>query len=123
MKKILIIIICLVVFTGCSTKTTAIGNPDSNQKYNKITYQEIDESFVILDVREYNEYDEGHIPGAILMPVNTISEINYDKDTKIVVYCKSGNRSKVAYDQLVKMGYNNVYDLGSISNYTEELKK
>ena len=72
--------------------------------------------YVILDVRTEEEYQEGHIKDAILMPYDTIdSSISLDTSKYIFVYCRSGNRSKIAYDKLISYGYQ-VYDLGAMSN-------
>ena len=71
---------------------------------------------IIIDVRTKEEYDEEHIKDAINIPYDEInSESNIDKDKIIFVYCRSGNRSKQAYDELTKLGYK-VYDLGAISS-------
>ena len=77
---------------------------------------------VILDVREQHEYDSGHIPGAVLLPVGTITEdtasaVIDDLDTAVLVYCRSGNRSKTASQALVDLGYTNVYEFGGINDW------
>ena len=68
---------------------------------------------LILDVREQHEYDSGHIPGAVLLPVGTITKdtaaaVIDDLDTVVLVYCRSGNRSKTAAQSLVDLGYTNI---------------
>ena len=69
----------------------------------------------IMDVRSKQEYDEGHIDGAILIPEyeikERIEEIVKNKEEKILVYCSSGTRSKIAQEELIKKGYKNVYNL------------
>ena len=77
---------------------------------------------LILDVREQHEYDSGHIPGAVLLPVGTIAEdtaaaVTDDLDTVVLVYCRSGNRSKTASQALVDLGYTNVYEFGGINDW------
>ena len=77
---------------------------------------------VILDVREQHEYDSGHIPGAVLLPVGTITEdtaaaVIDDLDTVVLVYCRSGNRSKTASQALADLGYTNVYEFGGINDW------
>ena len=77
------------------------------------------ESVVILDVRERDEYDAGHIPGAVLLPVGTIDEesaasVLADKDTVTLVYCRSGRRSKIAAEALAALGYTQVYEFGGV---------
>ena len=77
-------------------------------------------SAILIDVRTTLEYQQGHINGAKSYPVTTIlNEIgdDYDKDTYLIIYCKSGNRSKTAVLGLMELGYVNVYDLGSINNW------
>ena len=82
---------------------------------------------VILDVREQHEYDSGHIPGAVLLPVGTITEdtaasVIDDLDTVVLVYCRSGNRSKTASQALADLGYTNVYEFGGINDWLYEVK-
>ena len=81
---------------------------------------------LILDVREQHEYDSGHIPGAVLLPVGTIGEdtaaaVIDDLDTVVLVYCRSGNRSKTASQALVDLGYTNVYEFGGINTWPYEV--
>ena len=82
---------------------------------------------VILDVREQHEYDSGHIPGAVLLPVVTIAEdtaaaVIGELDTAVLVYCRSGNRSKTASQSLVDLGYTNVYEFGGINDWPYEVE-
>ena len=83
---------------------------------------------VILDVREQHEYDSGHIPDAVLLPVGTITEdtaaaVIDDLDTVVLVYCRSGNRSKTASQALADLGYTNVYEFGGIIDWTYEIEE
>ena len=83
---------------------------------------------VLLDVREQNEYDSGHIPGAVLLPVGTITEdtaaaVIDDLDTTVLVYCRSGNRSKTASQALADLGYTNVYEFGGINDWPYEIEE
>ena len=83
---------------------------------------------VILDVREQHEYDSGHIPGAVLLPVGTITEdtaaaVIDDPDTVVLVYCRSGNRSKTASQALADLGYTNVYEFGGINDWPYEIEE
>lgn len=100
--------------------------------YHKISQEEVkrlmDEgSGYVIDVREQYEYDEGHIKGAILSPLgniqNDISNITEDKDTLILVYCRSGNRSQTATNALVEIGYTNVHDFGGIVTWEYDVEK
>ena len=83
---------------------------------------------VILDVREQHEYDSGHIPGAVLLPVGTIAEDTAaaeidELDTVVLVYCRSGNRSKAASQALADLGYTNVYEFGGINTWPYEIEE
>ena len=86
---------------------------------------ESEENYIILDVRTKEEYEEKHIPGAILVPNETIGEDEIpqlpDKDQMILVYCRSGNRSKQAAEKLVALGYTNVVEFGGINDWTGEV--
>lgn len=85
------------------------------------------EDFVILDVREQDEFDAGHIPGAILIPYTKIEnkseEMLPDKDTQILVYCRSGRRSKIAAQSLASLGYTNVKEFGGIMDWPYAVEK
>ena len=83
---------------------------------------------LILDVREQHEYDGGHIPGAVLLPVGTITKdtaaaVIDELDTVVLVYCRSGNRSKTASQALVDLGYTNIYEFGGINTWPYEIEK
>ena len=79
---------------------------------------------IIVDVRRQDEYDEGHIPGAILIPNESITDKKPselpDLDQIILVYCRSGRRSKEAAQKLADMGYTNIYEFGGIIDWTGE---
>ena len=82
---------------------------------------------LILDVQEQHEYDSGHIPDAVLLPVGTITEdtaaaVIDDLDTVVLVYCRSGNRSKTASQALADLGYTNVYEFGGINDWPYEVE-
>lgn len=85
------------------------------------------QDMVIVDVRRKEEYEEGHIPNAIVIPLNeletTIEKRIEDKDKTIVIYCRSGRRSEIAVDQLEKKGYTTIYDLGGILDWEYEIEK
>ena len=84
-----------------------------------------DDSHIIVDVRRQDEYDEGHIPGAILIPNESISDERPkelpDLDQIILIYCRTGRRSKEASQKLADMGYTNVYEFGGISTWPGEI--
>ena len=81
---------------------------------------------IILDTREQDEFDEGHIPGAILIPYteieNKAEEMLPDKDAQILVYCCSGRRSKIAAETLAKLGYTNIKEFGGIIDWPYEVE-
>lgn len=85
------------------------------------------DSFILLDVRTEEEYNEGHIPGAILIPDSSIEEnaetLLPDKDATIFVYCRSGRRSAIAAKTLSSMGYTSIYDFGGIIDWNYDIIK
>lgn len=133
MKRLMIpILICLLVLSGCAAQST--GKEDG--KMEKGSYTQIDQEtakemmlrddgHVIVDVRQQDEYDAGHIPGAILIPNESIGTKRPEQlpnlDQIILVYCRSGNRSKQAAQKLFDMGYTNVYEFGGINTWTGEI--
>jgi rhodanese-related sulfurtransferase len=82
--------------------------------------------YVILDVREQDEFDAGHIPGAILIPLGEIpmkaEQVLPDKQQLILVYCRSGRRSKMAAENMVKQGYTNIQEFGGILDWPYEVE-
>ena len=86
-----------------------------------------EQNYIILDVRTEEEFSEGHIAGAILIPDYEITEkaesVLTDKDQQILVYCRSGRRSKNAASQLVELGYSNVKEFGGIIDWPYEITK
>ena len=90
------------------------------------TIMDSDEEYIILDAREQYEYDESHIPGAILIPYTEIEDkaeqMLPDKDAQILVYCRSGRRSKIASESLANLGYTNVKEFGGIIDWPYEVE-
>ena len=88
---------------------------------------EADDGHVIVDVRRQDEYDAGHIPGAVLIPNESIVDERPaelpDLEQVILIYCRSGNRSKQAAQKLADMGYLNIYEFGGITTWTGEIVK
>ena len=86
-----------------------------------------EEGYIILDVREQEEYNQGHIPGAILIPYTEIKAkaetVLTDKDQLILVYCRSGRRSKNAARELCSLGYTDVREFGGIIDWPYEIVK
>ena len=105
----------------------------SKPSYRQITADEAaqmmqeETDFVLLDVRTQEEYASGHIPGAICIPNETIGSEEIpelpDKDQLILVYCRSGNRSKQASQKLAEQDYTNVVEFGGINGWTGNLEK
>ena len=127
MKRILILLLSLLSLTGCAApKRTA-------DSYRQISMQEAmdmmekEKNYIILDVRTVAEYESGHIPGAICVPNETIGTEKIpelpDKDQLILVYCRSGNRSKQASEKLMKLGYTNIVEFGGINSWPGEIVK
>ncbi len=120
MKKTFIALLFALFMTGCAS-----SGPESS--YRRITVSEAadmmqkESGYIILDVRTEEEYEEKHIPGAICIPNETIGteeiEALPDKNQLIMVYCRSGNRSKKAAEKLVKLGYTNIVEFGGINDW------
>lgn len=148
MKKVLCIISILIciLLTACGNDSSIgiIGGADGptsiivSEKGEKAMYEQITaeeakkimdsgEEHIILDTREQDEFDEGHIPGAILIPYTEIENkaeaMLPNKDKLILVYCRSGRRSKIAAESLSKLGYTNVKEFGGIIDWTYEIEK
>lgn len=135
-RKILIallLVAVIILLTGCSRSGQIMDGEDMflPASYTQISQEEArermgrDDGHVIIDVRRQDEYDAGHIPGAILIPNESIgTELPKelpDLDQIILIYCRSGNRSKQAAQKLADMGYTNVYEFGGISTWTGEI--
>ena len=142
MKRMIPLLLALLLLNGC-------GGNDADGSYQQITQEEAKEMMdtqevIILDVREQDEYDSGHIPGAVLLPVGSIdeddsghipgavllpvgtidedtaAEVIPETDSTVLVYCRSGNRSKTASSTLADLGYTNIYEFGGINSWPYE---
>ena len=128
MEKWIIGMWVMLLFAGCSQ---AKGNSQEASFVN-ITAEkakqlmDTEENYIILDVRTQEEYDQGHIPGAILIPDNRIDadaeKVLTDKNQLILVYCRSGRRSKLASEILVELGYTNIREFGGIIDWPYEVE-
>ena len=91
------------------------------------TIMDTEQDYIILDTRTQEEYDEGHIPGAIVISHEEIKEkaesVLKDKNQLILVYCRSGRRSKLASEDLVELGYTNIKEFGGILDWPYEIEK
>ena len=135
MKKymnLFLIVFVIFVLAGCGNNST---NNTENLESKKNSYTQIsmeeavkmmeeESDYIILDVRRPDEYAEKHIPNAINVPNETIGKDEIpelpNKEQLILVYCRSGNRSKQASEKLVKLGYTNIYEFGGINDWTGE---
>ena len=124
-----ITMLAALIFTGCGSSA------DDKTAGDKKTYRQVsseeaaammeeESDYIILDVRTQEEYETAHIPGAICIPNETIGTEDIpelpDKEQLILVYCRSGNRSKQASEKLVNQGYTNIVEFGGINNWTGE---
>lgn len=118
----------LLLLTGCGA-----GGASEEKGYQQISQEEAKEMMdnqevLILDVREQDEYDSGHIPGAVLLPVGSITEesaaeVIPEKDATVLVYCRSGNRSKTAAKALAELGYTGIYEFGGIITWPYDVEQ
>ena len=128
-REFIWILLVLILLTACGQDK---GN-DQEAVYVNITAQEAkkimdsQEGYILLDVRTQEEYDQGHIPGAVVIPDTEIEaraeEVLPDKDQLILVYCRSGRRSKNAAQILVELGYTNIKEFGGIIDWPYEIVK
>ena len=112
---------------------TACQDGGSDATYEQITAKEAkaimdtEENYIIIDARTEEEFAEGHIEDAILIPEYKIKDRAekelLDKDALILVYCRSGRRSKIASEELVNLGYTNVKEFGGIIDWPYEMVK
>jgi len=131
MKRILlmVLLIAMMLIAGCGANGGSSTDTETAEVI-KINAEEAkarldsEEGIILVDVRTPEEYREGHIPGAILLPVDEIlanaESVIPDKEATYFIYCRSGNRSATAAAQLVEMGYLNIYDLGGINDWPYE---
>ena len=131
-KRFLIALLTFTLPFGCVGCSDG-GSADTPATYEQISGAEAkalmdsESGYIIIDARTQSEYDEGHIPGAVLIPEYEIADRAekelLDKDQLILVYCRSGRRSKIAAEELVKLGYTNVKEFGGIIDWEYEIVK
>ena len=122
MKKIFLLLIYITIFAGCD-----------KQIYEQITADEAHEMIskkdvIILDVREDNEFNQGHLENAINIPFDELEdrfmkEVTSDKDQIIILYCRSGHRAMIGAETLASLGFTNLYTFGSIDDWEYEIVK
>ena len=124
------VLILLFLLTGCGEKTLTADMENSYQQISQETAKQMmdEQTVIILDVREQDEYDGGHIVDAALLPVGTIdaetaAAVIPEKDSIVLVYCRSGNRSKTASAALVALGYTQIYEFGGINDWPYDIEK
>ena len=128
MKKLIFLFLAVMMLTAC-------GQAAENNReavYMNITAEEAkqimdtEEGYIILDTRAQEEYDEGHIPGAIVIPHDEIADRAEEelpqKDQLLLVYCRSGRRSKIVAEALVELGYTNIKEFGGIIDWPYEVE-
>ncbi len=118
-------LILSILLAGC-------GAQKDSPSYQRISQEEAKkmmetQDVIVLDVREQNEFDAGHIPGAVLLPVGTITKdtaaaVIPDLDSVVLVYCRSGNRSQTASRALAELGYRGIYEFGGINTWPYEVE-
>ena len=123
MKKIIPLLMAMLLLAGCGAQSEESTYRQINAEEAAAIMEE-ESSYIILDVRTAQEYSEKHIPRAINIPNETIGTEDIpelpDKEQLILVYCRSGNRSKQASEKLVKQGYTNIVEFGGINDWTGE---
>lgn len=128
MKKWILVLLAAVLFSACGHNT----QKEQEMVYMNITAQQAkeimdtQEGYIILDTRTQEEYDAGHIPGAMVLPHDEVLKkaetVLPDKSQLILVYCRSGRRSKLAAEDLVKLGYTNIREFGGIIDWPYEVE-
>ena len=133
-KKVRLILLTafVLLLTACSSGGQIMDGEDMVRSYTQISQDqakemmEKEDGHIIVDVRRMDEFETGHIPGAICIPNESIGteqpEDLPDLNQIILVYCRSGNRSKQAAQKLFDMGYTNVYEFGGIIDWTGEIE-
>lgn len=126
MKKLILLFLAMMLLAACgqdieNSQEAGYVNITAEQAKEIMDSQE---DYIILDVRTQDEFDESRIPGAILIPHDEITEnaedLLTDKDQLILVYCRSGRRSKLAAEALVELGYTNIKEFGGIIDWPYE---
>ena len=129
MKKLYFFLLAVMLLTACGQAK----ENDWEAAYMNITAEEAkaimdsEDGYIILDARTQEEYDQGHIPGAVVISHEEIAEkaedVLRDKEQLILVYCRSGRRSKIAAEALVELGYTNIKEFGGIIDWPYEVEK
>ena len=124
MKKLILIILSAILFSGCASSDPHINTYRQISMDEAVAMMAEETGYIILDVRRADEFAAGHIPGAINVANESIGTDEIpelpDKNQLIMVYCRSGRRSKEASEKLVKLGYTNIVEFGGILDWKGE---
>ena len=124
MRKLIPFLLSLLLLAGCAAPVDSEASYQQISMDEAIAIMESESDYMILDVRTTEEFADKHIPDAINIPNETIGTEDIpelpDKDQLILVYCRSGNRSKQASDKLVGLGYTNIVEFGGINDWPGE---
>ena len=133
MKKVKGLIIMLLISLSLFGMTACGGDNEKTSTYEQITAEQAknimdtEKDYIIIDARTEDEFAEGHIENAILIPeyeiANRAEKELPDKEQLILVYCRSGRRSKIASEELVKLGYTNIKEFGGIIDWPYDTVK
>ena len=126
-RRLLPFVLSLMLLSSCATPGSSAHSYRQISMDEAVKMMKDEKNYIILDVRRPDEYAEGHIPGAINVPnedidTSDIAELP-NKSQLILVYCRSGRRSKEAAAKLVKLGYTNIVEFGGILDYKGEIEK
>ena len=126
-RRLLPFILSIMLLSSCSAPGGSVNSYRQISMDEAVEMMKKESGYIILDVRRPDEYAEGHIPGAINVPNEEIGTADIpelpDKAQLILVYCRSGRRSKEASEKLVKLGYTNVVEFGGILDWKGEIEK
>ena len=122
MRRLISIVLLLFLLAGCTASNEQENSYRQISMDEAVTMMEEESGYIILDVRTPEEFRERHIPNAINIPNETIGSEDIqelpDRDQLILVYCRSGNRSKQASGKLAELGYTNIVEIGGINDWT-----
>ncbi len=126
-RRLLPVILSMTLMSSCTVSHGSANGYRQIKMDAAVKMMKDEKNYIILDVRRPDEYAEGHIPGAINVPNEEIGTQQIpelpDKTQMILVYCRSGRRSKEASEKLVKLGYTNIVEFGGIQDYEGEIEK
>ena len=126
-KRLLPFVLSLMLFSSCGNHGSSCSGYRQISMDEAVKMMRDEKDYIILDVRRPDEFADGHIPGAINVPNEEIGTTEIaelpKKSQLILVYCRSGRRSKDASEKLVKLGYTNIVEFGGILDYKGEIQK